>query len=466
MDLEKKNRRQSLKVIFSEAIMVLTVAVTVIILGFVVSGYWVNADFEVKRQGMLQISSIPTGADVEIDHEASWLQKTNTSKVLTSGEHTINISKEGYDTWSKTINIREGLLYRVRYPRLFLKEREVEDVLLTTGYALASFSPDHTSLILIDGSTEWLYINTTEENISPKKIDVSEIFSVVSLAPEAEKGLFLGQILDIEWDKNNSRALFKVKFEDKIEWVLLNPKEIESSRNLNKEFSGEFTYMKILNNDANSLLAVQDGNLHKIDVGGKSISAVLVNNVLDYDFYHNEIVFSALDQDEKYYVGKLKIGDNKITTLKNTSSPVKVAIFKFYEDKFILTLEENLATLYKEEDFEVFLENELSFSPTEIKVEREGEFIFMNSGPKIAAFDMEELKLNEWAVDGEEFGWIDNYMVYSVNNGELVVYDFDGLNRRVIANNASSHFPVAISKNRFLYYFSDNYLVREWLIPR
>ena len=121
MDFDKIKRRQSLKVIISEAIMVLAVIITVIVLAFVVSGYWLNSDFKIERQGLLQISSFPTGADVEIDGSVSWLQKTNTSKVLSSGEHTVALSKENYDSWSKTINISEGLLYRINYPRLFLK---------------------------------------------------------------------------------------------------------------------------------------------------------------------------------------------------------------------------------------------------------------------------------------------------------------------------------------------------------
>ena len=97
MNQEERLRRQNLRVIVSEALMVVTVAVTVLILAFVVSGYWVNPDGKIERNGMLQISSVPTGADVAIDGETSWLQRTNTNKILTSGKHEINLTKEGYD---------------------------------------------------------------------------------------------------------------------------------------------------------------------------------------------------------------------------------------------------------------------------------------------------------------------------------------------------------------------------------
>ena len=104
MDPERAKRRQSAKIIISETIMVLAVVITVTMLAFIVSGYWLNSDFKVERNGLLQISSVPTGADIYIDGDSSWLQRTNTSKVLSSGEHSVKLTKDGYDSWQKTIN--------------------------------------------------------------------------------------------------------------------------------------------------------------------------------------------------------------------------------------------------------------------------------------------------------------------------------------------------------------------------
>ena len=58
MDIEARARRQSRRIIISEALMVITVIITVLILGFVVSGYWVGSDFKIERQGLIQIYSI------------------------------------------------------------------------------------------------------------------------------------------------------------------------------------------------------------------------------------------------------------------------------------------------------------------------------------------------------------------------------------------------------------------------
>ena len=312
MNPEKIKRRQSFKIIVSETIMVVAVILTVIILALLVSGYWINSDFKVERQGLLQISSVPTGADVYIDGSSSWLQRTNTSKVLPSGEHTITLTKDGYDSWSKTINISEGLLYRLHYPRLFLLDRTAEEILNVPGTTLATISPDHNSLLLVNNTTEWTYINLDADDIEPKAIDISQLFSSVSLADNAEKGLFTSQILDTHWDYDGSHVLFKTQSPENItEWVLLDIKNVAKSVNITREFGNNFSEIQILDNSSNNLLAIQNGNLHKIDISNKSLSAVLVESVINFDHYNNEIVFSAANLTESdvpnYYIGYVKI---------------------------------------------------------------------------------------------------------------------------------------------------------------
>ena len=463
MDFEKKNRLRNLKVIVSEAIMVVAVIIMVTILAFIVSGYWVNADFEVKRQGMLQIASVPTGADVAIDGESAWLQRTNTSKVLESGEHTIALTKEGYDSWTKTINISEGLLYRISYPRLFLQNRSLEKLFSTAKVTSATVSPDHETMLLINSTTEWSLVNLMDEKLSPQKLDVAGIFSNTALEDNTKVGAFTSEIISINWSLDGSRALFHVHSDGAKEWVILDFNNPKNSVNLTKQFGANFDNIKIFDRSANTLLAVQNNNLHKIDVSGRSISAILVENIKTFDYHNNEIFFIARAED--YYLGKLKLGDDKITQLAPATSTQKVLVTRFYEDKLILSLNNNTLTLYNMDDLAERASYELTFAPETMKVGHGGEFVIFSSGQAIATLDMEANLVREWTIEGETFGWLDNSMLYTAKDGELIVYDYDGLNRRLIAKNVSSHFPVSITDDRYLYYFSDDLLVREWLIP-
>lgn len=467
MDLENRKKRQSLKIIISEALMVIAVIATVTVLAFIVSGYWINSDFEVERQGMLQISSVPTGANVNIDGEASsWLQRTNTSKVLPSGEHTVTLTKDGYDSWSKTIDIKAGLLYRLHYPRLFLKERTPKNTLDLTGTNLAVISSDHDSLLLVNNTTKWAYLDLNSDQLEPKPIDISPYFSSAN-SPDSATGLFDGEVLDADWDYDGAHVLFKVKIADSIEWTLLDVKNPDRSINLTKEFGANFSRIEMLDNSANTLLAIQNGNLHKIDVPGRHISAVIIKNVTDFDHFQNEVIFSAKNSDSEtanapYYVGFFKVGDDEITELTASDTPTKVAISKFYDKKYLTILSDTSLSVYeKDNPTEQYFNYNLSFAPDYIEVGHDGEFITMYTGARIATLDMEAGLVHEWSVEGDTFGWIDNDMIYTVADGELIVYDFDGLNRRALAKNVSTHFPAGITDNKWLYYVSDDNLMRE-----
>lgn len=372
MDPESIRRRQSLKVIISESIMVLAVVITVIILALLVSGYWLNSDFEVERQGMLQISSVPTGADVYIDGETAWLQRTNTSKVLASGEHSITLTKDDYDSWSKTINITEGLLYRIHYPRLFLKDRVKETAYDAVGATQIFVSDNHETMLLYHG-------------------DISSLDTSVYTKPLTGTAEELSAVLP--------------------EWTLLN-----------------------LNSDRIEPKAVDLRTL--------------------YDFF--KVPEPSTNQN--------RVADfNPELKLAGTE---ELIFSKFYDDRYLTILDGTTVTVYKKETEEPILVTELSFTPTKATAGHEGEFSIFSAGPQLATLDMETMSIKEWQVDGASFDWFDSDMIYSVKDGELFVYDFDGLNRRSLATNVSERFPVILVSDKYFYYFSDGNLIREWLIPR
>ena len=482
MDPEKRLRRQSFRVIISEILMVVTVAITVLILAFVVSGYWLSPDFKVERQGMLQISSMPTGADVIVDNESSWLQRTNTSKILSSGEHKVVLEKEGYDSWSKEITIKEGLLYRLQYPRLFPTERTKEQAasLPTVNYAIVS--PNHNLMLAANNTTSWQIVKLNSDKVEIKDLDVSKVLTDVSVAEGASSGLFNGRIINATWNRDNDDVLLRVSSGDGYEWVLLDISNTANSINLTREYNANFEKVKIIDNSAKNLLALKGGDLHRIDISNKQLSSVLVKDVYDFDYYEQEIVYSAKigdldikpmegvhldveDSEEKpkavYYTGIKKIGEDNFAVVSTTVEPALVAIGRFYERDFIATLAGSTVSLFEKADFKPIISESVDFTPRDIIVGHSGDFIAMSDGGKIATLDMEVMATTTWSTGSNEFGWLDGHMIYAVNEGKLNIYDYDSLNHRVLSENVSSHLPVTITDNKWLYYFSDNQLVRE-----
>ena len=467
MDMEKRARRQSRRIIISEVLMVLTVIVTVMILAFVVSGYWVGSDFKIERQGLLQVYSIPTGADVEVDgNPSSWLQRTNTSKTLAAGKHTIKLSKEGFDTWSRTINITEGLLYRLHYPRLFLKNR-TEETAYSFSANSAFISPDRNTILLANNTTTWELANLDTEDIKPTSLDLSEVLPFSSRAADAKIGLFTGTIVDAEWAADNEHILLKITSDDKINWLILNVKNPKNSINLSKEFNANFEKIKILDQSANNLIVGLNGNLHRVDIPSKQISAVLLSDVRSFDYYDQNVVFVAKDSESgKYFIGTSRIGSSDMTKLKDLEAPVRVFITKFYDDEYIGVINDNSITIYTKNNFEEKHHYPLSFNPEDVKIADSGGAIVMSTGGHVATLDMEAQELFEWTTGTESFGWLDNSMIYAVKDSVLNVYDFNGLNHRELSKNVSSHFPVTITADKYLYYFRDGSLIREYLFEK
>ena len=461
MDPEKRAKRQSIKVIVSEAIMVIAIIGMVSVLALVVSGYWLNSDLTIERQGMLQIFATPASVDVEIDGETPWLQRGNTSRILSSGEHEINLSKEGYDTWSKTVEISEGLLYKLSYPKLFLQNRTIEKVYDASTATYATVSPDTKTLLIANNTTSWKTLNVDNESLKSTPIDVSKAFSCVSLADGAETGLFTGKIQSAEWDAANEHVLFKVNTGTSTEWVLLNVKNPAKSINLTQVFATAFDKISIFDYSANNLLAQKNGNLHKIDVEARQLSAVIIEGVEKFDHYDSEFVYISKN---KLYTKK--IGDAEPVLLKELSSPAEVAFTKFYDSKYIVLAEGSNVTLYQQDDFKESFTEVLGFVPTKIKVGPDGEYIFMSSEQNFAALDMESFKVTAWSISSSHYDWFGGYMIYTITDGSLSVYDFDGLNKRTLSSNVSERFPVFITNDKWLYYFSDGYLTREWLIKK
>ncbi|MBR3386174.1 PEGA domain-containing protein [Candidatus Saccharibacteria bacterium] len=489
MDYEKRAKRQSLRVIISESIMVLTVIVLVAVLAFVVSGYWVNSDFKVERQGMLQISSVPTGANVSVDGTSPWFQRTNTSKVLSSGEHHVVLTKDGYDSWSKTVTIGEGLLYRLHYPRLFLNNRTKSTVYDVAGAKFASVSRDHKQMLIVGDSCEWTLLDLTNDTPTPKTLDIPKYFTCTVVPDEsgtpnndttdAATQSFAGTITSTQWSGDNAHILISASVAGATEWVLLDIRDIKNSINLTREFAADFTDMRIFDHSASNLLAVRAGNLHKINVSSRQVSAVLVEGVYHYDSYGQDIIYvnattlgilkGASDQEVLTTFTAASSGEADgssvmpapAITASNTS---RAYISRFYEDKYITIVTGDTITVYNYDSKERVYESTISFVPEQIYLGIYGDYVFMRSGTTAATLDMESRTIAYWSLACGNPAWLESNLFYCVDSGVLSVYDYDGLNHRSLATSVANDFPVTITDNKWLYYFSDNSLVREIIV--
>ena len=384
--------------------------------------------------------------------------------MLSAGEHNVTLTKDGYDSWSRNVNISEGLLYRLHYPRLFLQDTTTEEILNVDNATYKSFSPDGSRLLLIEGITAWQLIELNDQVIKTTTIDVTSLFpgNLEQTSGQIDTAI----ITSLDWDQDGSHVLVSVQVDDTAEWILIDIRDTDKSINLTKAFKGELSQVQILDHSANNLLALIDKSLYKIDVSGRSLSLTTASDVFYYDHYDaNDVIFSTVSTESgdtsDYYIATLRLSDNKIEKLIDTDVPAQAIISKFYDDKYFVVLQGGTLSLYDYEKRDSKQDYELAFIPDTLKVGHNGEFVIAYSDNNIATLDMETKSITEWQTSSDDFDWIDSDMVYDIDQGDLVVYDYDGLNRRIIARDATAGTPAAIVNDKWLYFFSNDFLMRK-----
>lgn len=515
MDYEEKKKKQFIRVLIAEAGMVLSVLVIVLVATLAAMGFFIS-DSGIEQSGLMQIHSLPTGATVELDGNTLF-SKTNMSKTMSAGEHRLKLSRENYDTWEKTVNMYPGVLIRLHYPRLFLQERAAEAVATlaeTTkekAARLEFYQPSQSRNYIIyaeKGASSWKLLDVRGDEIKTTLLDLSGIFpGMIEEKPEAEERLggsdaksmtpqyhFEGTIEGLVWSRDENRALAKVRYDGKVEWVLVNLRDVASSLNLTRTFGMSFDRIEMIDNAANQLFVLENHQLRRINVSEKTMSRVLLGNVKDFDSNGTNLIYlttelSAQGENEKYRAIGVYRNDEKDGTILakvKVSQKVQIALAQYFDEDYMCYVVDQKPTIlygalpsYDERGAdltglkELFEDEILSATPESLTVSSGNAYVVARAGARYMVVDLETRSLYEYEAPAAALNWLDGSMMYAVRQGEILVWDFDGTNQRNLAESVKKDArlvamerPVMIaSNNRWMYYLSEDKagikLVRE-----
>ncbi|MBR3220584.1 PEGA domain-containing protein [Candidatus Saccharibacteria bacterium] len=473
MDLEKQKRNQVIRVVITEILMVLAIIPIVILLTLLAMGYHLGEDMTLEQSGLVQVNSIPNGASVSVDGEEKF--KTDASRMLTSGEHVIKISKDGYDSWSKKINVLPGFLLRVRYARLFKESREIQAVQKLDGLRMMSTSPNRTSILYqLNASPKLKLVNIRDDNVKDAELDLTNILRV------GDNGEMLGKIEQTKWSWNGDTVLLKIVYDDASEWALVDIRDNASSRNLTKEFGLVISDIQFAGSSVERLYVLENNNLREINLDSNGVSRVLLSGVEEF-YAEQTSVGYVRKQDDKKELGIYKNGDTGgivIRTVEN-NLPVHVAANEYYGEKYLsYTIGDQLVVYMTEvwptnekeaKKMNVTIDAKIGIVPNSpLTINRTGEAILMRDDKEMVAVDLETNRHKKYPATSEGISFVDDYLLYGINDQTLTVWDFDGENQRPLANGVLNFSAVISANNRWLYYVAEKdnqiVLVREKLL--
>ena len=124
-------RRVILSIIATLSVIIIATAAVLFMLGYRLD----SGNGRLEQGALLQLDSKPNGADIYVDGRAIG-SRTAAKHTVVAGVHTVKMTKNGYQDWSRTLDLAAGTLTWLDYSRLVPKERPVETV--TTYQTLTS----------------------------------------------------------------------------------------------------------------------------------------------------------------------------------------------------------------------------------------------------------------------------------------------------------------------------------------
>lgn len=506
MDYEEKRRKQAIRVIIAEVGMVVSVIVIVVVAVMAAMGFFISGDGQIAQSGLVQLHSLPTGASVELDG-STLFARTNLSRTLPEGEHYFKIYREGYDTWEKQINVYPGALMRLYYPRLFLQNRAAEQALALnksdSKLGLEFYSPSRNReyiLYALDNSPTWHLLDVRGDKVKDTILDLSGILpgmvelaedsgaeTAANLPAENKKFTFEGKIKSLEWSANAEKILAEVEYAGQESWVLVNLNDASKSLDLTETFGLDFERVEIIDNSANRLYVLENHHLRQIDAGNKSLSKVLLNNIEDFDSSGSSVVYlnSSKDKDGKVVreIGSYRDGEEgSVPILKvDEGAAVQIALSRFYEEDYIcyainqkLTIVYGALPTYKKDaegeqevdlsELEELLNGyELPHLPKALETSPDGEYLVAQDEAQFMVTDLATAEVVDYEAISPKLKWFDASMMYAVQDGEIIVWDFDGQNQRNLAKSRAGNADTAktlgepvfvTANNRWIYYLT------------
>lgn len=432
------------------SLMTLSIVGLVTVLVFVILGYQFNGnDGKIEQGGLVQFDSRPTGADVTIDG-ANFGTRTTSKTTMTAGQHFITMSRSGYGTWQKSVDVVAGSVLWLNYARLIPNNLPPTNVTNFTSVEGAIASPDN-KLMAVKDTTSSPVVKLADVTHDDVKVTDFTLPSTSYTQPGDSKT----QTFAIDsWDPGSRFLLVKHTYDNqKVEWIVADTQNVNATKNVTQLLGVDATKMIFSNNNSNILYAQIGTDVRKIDIAGATLSRPLVTNVADFSLYSDSMItFSTLlDPTTKvrsvgYYIDGANAPRIVRSYADNGVASLHFTVGRYFDDTIEAisygdTIEVLKGDLPRDDTTKLSLHRVVALAlpggAQYLSSKTNGRFIVAQNGPTITVYDLELSKTTTTLLKGtadvaKEVQWLDGYTMWSDRDGTLRLYEFDGSNQHDI----------------------------------
>jgi len=455
---------------------VMILAVIVIVAGTIlfILGYRLDGDKGRLEQGALvQFDSQPNNADVAIDGK-SIKANTPSKQTVVAGVHQFAVTKNGYEPWAKTLNVKAGTLEWLDYLLLVPKKLPTESVASYPSIYGEKASPDY----------KWLMVQQKAETPSFQLVDLrsQQVKSSTIAIPEAlytdatTEGVTHTFAME-SWDEDGRYVIVKHTYNDKSEYIVVDTQDVATSVNVSTLLSISLSELKFSGTSGSALYGLTDGTIRKLDLSNATISRGLVSNVKDFNLFDNTIVtYTGTDpaNPAQQVAGIYREGDelpHVLQTVNDLTTPLSIAATQYHSDDFIAISAGLKVTVLKgrypastdmtNTSLKKYADLKASANVDTTQFSEDGDHLVVQSGLNFISYEVEYMRQTDATVATTEttphtLKWLNDAYLWAVYDGHLSIREFDGTNVHVIMP-MEPGFDATLSQNgKYLYGIAKN----------
>lgn len=431
-------QRQLVRRVLVYCVMVLCVVGLVTVLVFLMLGYRFNkANNSVEQGGLVQFISRPTDAKITIGR-AKLANTTPTKITVNPGQYLATMSRSGYRTWSKTVDVQAGRVLWLNYAQLVPETVKTKPVMSlgktngvlvsNNGKKLAYFTvgqPQTLKIIAIDGTTPKATSLTLPDGLLPTDSKATPVIQY--------------------WSKDADTILASVKTGSKTEWLYVDVNTPKNSVNISSAYDIAIQSARFdPRSNTTIILHTTAGDVRTVDMASGQMSAVLVANVNKIALYGaKHLLYLYTNNEKKQALGYLTLGQKTGRDLPILADNARVvAGDEYFNDAYISIASKRAVQVYRIDSLpsststntlsaSLVFESGISEAPLFLAQRGGGRFAVVQTSHGFNTYDIELSRYTSakfGAAQTKELRWLDAYHVYYGADNTLNVAEFDGAN--------------------------------------
>lgn len=440
-----QQRKHILMVYVGYVLIAIAVLLATAILVLFAYGFSISKDGQVVQNGLVFVSSTPSGANLYIDGKLE--DQTNTRLNLPAGSYHLEIRRDGYRTWERQITVAGSDLVRYDYPFLF------PSTLTTSSLAHYSGQPE---LLTQSLDSRWLLVMRPTipgtfdqfDLKNPKQAPTKLTIPALDYTAAKQQRWQV-----VSWADDDTHVLLKHTYGSAgvSEFVLLDRKDPTQTVNLNKLFDAQPSQVQLINNkyDKYYLYDAAADTLRTASLSAPTPVEYQTNVLAYVPLSDDHMLFLTPDHsDSKQVAVELRHGD-QVDTIRHWpaggSHPLAIASYK--GDLYVASgsTDQGVAYIYKDPLAKITVTGDLPAYRTlrlkgldRLSFSAGGRLVAAENNTSFAVYDVQYKDTYTYALSqpmdkGQGHAtWMDGAHLQYVTKGRLLVFDFDGSNAQLL----------------------------------